>query len=65
MIYTVENIDGIVKEFTTDEDFINYAQTIFIENEEPGTFLHLHPTSVETAEHYIKTYCDNLELEIS
>ena len=63
MIYTVTNIDGVVKEFTTDNDFINYAQIIFDENEEPDTYL-IRPNGVERAENYINTYCSNLELNI-
>lgn len=64
MTYTIENIDGVSKEFTADKDFIRFAQTIFDENEEPETFLY-RPDDIESAEHYINTCCSNLELEIS
>lgn len=63
LIYEIENIDGIVKEFTTDREFIEYAKLVFNENEEPDTYLS-EPDTVQDAEQYINTYCTDLTLTI-
>lgn len=63
MIYEITNIDGVAKELTTDKDFVQYAKSLWAENEEIDTWIK-EPYNVETAEHYIATYCSNLELII-
>jgi hypothetical protein len=67
-IRTVTNIDGIVKTFTTDEEFINYARIIYKENEESEEddpcypLFHWLPENIQQATEYIHEWCDDLEL---
>jgi hypothetical protein len=64
--YAVTNIDGIVKTFATDEQFLDYARRIYKENEEdqpyPST-IHWLPEDVYQAKEYIHEYCSDLKLE--
>jgi hypothetical protein len=62
---TVTNIDGIVKEFATDKDFLEYAQLIYKENEDGQPYdseLHWLPENIQQATEYIHEYCGDLEL---
>lgn len=62
---TVKNIDGIIKIFDTDEDFLNYAQAIYKENEEGEPYpseIHWLPENTQQATEYIVEYCPDLEL---
>lgn len=62
---TVKNIDGIIKTFNTDEDFLNYVRAIYKENEEdqpyPST-IHWLPENIQQATEYLVEYCPELEL---
>lgn len=63
---TVTNIDGIVKEFKTDADFLEYAMVIYAENENDNIYpseIHFMPENAQQATEYIHEYCDNLELQ--
>ena len=47
-------------EFDSDQEFINFVQTIFTENED---WMNLtEPQDLESCKKYINEYCDNLEL---
>lgn len=63
---TVTNIDGIVKTFETDQEFIDYAKLIYKENEEGQPYdseLHWLPENIQQATEYIHEYCPDLILE--
>jgi hypothetical protein len=63
---TVTNINGIVKEFATDKDFLEYAQKVYKENEIGSPFgdstIHWLPENIQQATEYIYEYCGDLEL---
>ena len=62
---TIKNIDGIIKDFYTDEDFLNYVRTIYKENEDGQPFestIHWLPENIQQATEYIAEYCPDLEL---
>lgn len=55
--YSITNVDGIVKNFDTDQEFIEYTKSVFKENEEPDTPL-LEPQSIDDCKSYLEAYCD-------
>lgn len=62
---TVTNIDGIVKTFNTDTEFLEYARMIYKENEEGNDYdseLHFMPEHIGNSLEYIHEYCGDLEL---
>jgi len=62
---TVTNIDGVKKEFTSDEAFLEYAQLIYKENEDGQPYpseIHWLPENIQQATEYIVEYCPDLEL---
>ncbi len=64
--YRVTNIDGIVKNFKSDEEFLEYAKAIYRENEDGQPYpsvIHWLPENIQQAKEYIHEYCDNLTLE--
>lgn len=64
-VRTVTNIDGVVKVFQTDEEFIKYARLVYKENEEGNIYpseIHWTPENIQQAVEYIHEYCDNLTL---
>lgn len=66
IIYTVTNIDGEVKRFTSDDQLLKYARKIYKENETGQPYpseIHWLPDNVQQAKEYIHEYCDNLTLE--
>jgi hypothetical protein len=65
-MYIVKNIDGIVKEFDTDQKLLEYTQKVYRENETDQPYpseVHWEPETVQQAKEYIHEYCDNLTLE--
>ena len=63
----VTNIDNIVKNFATDEEFLEYVKVIYKENEdEDGPFgpsvFHWLPENIQQATEYIVEYCPDLNL---
>lgn len=63
MIISTENIDGIVKEFTTAKDFMNYTMVIFDENESFNEVKLLTPKTPGDCLRYILEYAE-LHLEL-
>jgi NAD-dependent SIR2 family protein deacetylase len=64
--YRVTNIDGVVKEFDSDQDFLDYAQKVYKENEEGQPYpseIHWSPENLQQATEYIEEYCSDLTLE--
>lgn len=62
---TVKNIDGLVKSFNTDEQFLEYVRAIYKENEEDNPYpseIHWMPENIQQATEYIVEYCPDLEL---
>lgn len=63
--YRVTNIDGIIKEFTEDDEFLEYVQAVYHENEDgqpyPADYIWC-PENIQQALEYIHEYCDNLTL---
>jgi len=62
---TVTNIDGLVKVFETDEEFLTYARSTYKDNEEGNPYpseIHWMPENIQQAEEYIHEYCQDLEL---
>lgn len=65
IVRTVKNIDGIVKTFNTDEEFLKYVQLIYKENEDGQPYpseIHWLPEHIQQAIEYIVEYCPDLEL---
>ena len=66
VLYRMKNIDGVVKEFYTDQHFMDFVKDIYRENEEgqpyPTNF-HFLPEHIQNAKEYIVEYCQNWELE--
>lgn len=63
---TVTNIDNIVKTFNTDEEFLEYAKSIYKENEDGNPYpseIHWLPENIQQATEYIEEYCSDLTLE--
>jgi len=61
----VTNIDGIIKTFNTDAEFLEYVRTIYKENEDEQPYkseIHWLPENVQQATEYIVEYCPDLEL---
>lgn len=61
----VKNIDGIVKTFNTDAEFLEYVRAIYKENEEGQPYdseIHWLPENIQQATEYIVEYCPDLEL---
>ena len=61
----VKNIDGIVKTFSNDDEFLNYVRAIYKENEDGQPFestIHWLPENIQQATEYIVEYCHDLEL---
>lgn len=64
-MYSVTNIDNVVKYFASDLEFVNFARRIYRENEEDQPYpseIHWLPENVQQATEYIHEYCDNLTL---
>lgn len=65
-MYTITNIDGIIKTFQSDTELLTFAQKIYRENEDdqpyPST-IHWLPENIQQAKEYIHEYCDNLDLK--
>ncbi len=64
-MYIVTNIDDIEKHFSSDDDFLAYAQKIYRENEDDQPYpseIHWLPENVQQAKEYIHEYCQNLTL---
>jgi len=62
---TVKNIDGIIKTFNTDDEFLNYVRAIYKENEGGQPYesnIHWLPENIQQATEYIVEYCPELEL---
>lgn len=65
-MYRVTNLDNVVKTFSSDEEFLKYAQAIYKENEDGQPYpseIHWLPENIQQAKEYIHEYCDNLKLE--
>jgi len=65
MKYTVTNIDGIEKQFSTDAELLTYTKLIYSENEDGQPYpseLHWSPETIQQAKEYLNEYCDNLDL---
>lgn len=65
-MYTVTNIDNVVKTFETDEQLLEYAQKIYSENEDGNPYwseIHWQPENIQQAKEYIHEYCPELKLE--
>lgn len=61
----VKNIDGMVKEFKNNADFLSYVQAIYKENEGGQPYesqIHWMPENIQQATEYIVEYCPDLEL---
>lgn len=61
----IKNIDGIVKTFNTDAEFLAYVQAIYKENEDGLPYkseIHWLPGNIQQATEYIVEYCPDLEL---
>jgi hypothetical protein len=65
-MYTITNIDDIVRQYNTEAEFIKICQGIFHENEDDNDspLEGKVPTTVKACINYIKTYCDDLLLEV-
>ena len=64
-MYIVKNIDDVIKEFDTDDSFIEYARVIYKENEDGNPYpseIHWLPDNIKNAIEYIHEYCPELEL---
>ncbi len=63
-IRKVTNIDGIEKQFNTDEEFLVYARKIYSENEDENepSKIHWSPENIQQAIEYIEEYCPDLIL---
>ena len=63
---TVTNEKGEVKNFKTDNEFLEYAQKVYKENEIGSPFgdstIHWLPENIQQATEYIYEYCGDLEL---
>lgn len=65
---TVTNENGEVKNFETDEQFLEYSQEVYAKNEEVSILLfgestiHWLPENIKDATEYIHEYCGDLEL---
>ena len=63
---TVTNESGEVKNFETDNEFLEYAQKVYKENEIGSPFgdstIHWLPENIQQATEYIYEYCGDLEL---
>lgn len=62
---TVTNENGIVNQFTTDAEFLEYARKVYKENEDGNrcpSEIHWLPENIHQATEYINEYCSNLEL---
>lgn len=61
----VINENGEVKNFDTDNEFLEYAQKIYKENEIEQPYkseIHWMPENIQQAEEYIHEYCLDLEI---
>lgn len=61
----VTNIDGIIKTFNTDAEFLEYVRVIYKENEDGQPYeseIHWIPENIQQAIEYIGEYCPDLEL---
>ena len=64
-LYEVKNIDGIIKTFNTDAEFLEYVRVIYKENEDGQPYeseIHWIPENIQQAIEYIVEYCPDLEL---
>lgn len=64
-MYTVTNIDNIVKTFNSDEELLAYARVIYKENEDSNPYpseIHWLPENIYQAKEYLHEYCPDLEL---
>ena len=61
----VINENGEVKNFDTDNEFLEYAQKVYKENEIGQPYkseIHWMPENIQQAEEYIHEYCLDLEI---
>ena len=61
----VINENGEVKNFETDNEFLEYAQAVYKENERGQPYeseIHWMPENMQQAEEYIHEYCGDLKL---
>ena len=64
-LYEVKNIDGIIKTFNTDAEFLEYVRVIYKENEDGQPYeseIHWIPENKQQAIEYLVEYCPDLEL---
>jgi len=65
---TVTNENGEVKNFETDEQFLEYAKQVYKKNEKTNILLfgessiHWLPENIQQATEYIHEHCGDLEL---
>ncbi len=66
VLYKLKNIDGVIKEFYSNQQFMDFVRLLYAENEEDAPYpseIHFLPEHIQNAKEYIVEYCSNWELE--
>lgn len=59
-IFKLEHFENGIKEFKTNNDFILFVQSVYVENED---WMELQePKTIEDCVIYIRDYCDNFKM---